>query len=208
MLTTIIALSVSYLIGSIPTAYIFGRLTKGIDIRKHGSGNVGATNAFRILGRGIGLTVLAIDIAKGLAVVLLAQQNSGSAILSPEMFRLLCGICAIIGHTWTVFLRFKGGKGMATTLGVLIGLSIYTPYLGTVLLLLFLIWVLVFVFSRIVSAASLASAIAFPFLSVLLKQSPVLIATSIFLSLFVIVRHKSNIQRLLQGKEPRLKLGR
>lgn len=203
----IIAIIISYLIGSIPTAYIFGRLLKGVDIRKFGSGNVGATNAMRLLGRGPGITVLALDIFKGLAVVLflgnfLAQRVS---YLPQETLRIILGLSCIAGHSWTVFLRFKGGKGIATSLGVLLALAIKIPGLKIILLLLVLSWLLVFALTRIVSLASILSAILLPVYALLFRQAPAFIIASIMLSVFVILRHRSNLRRLRQGKEPRLK---
>lgn len=112
MLWIIITICASYLLGSIPTAYIFGRLLKGIDIRDFGSGNVGATNALRVLGKPVGITVLIIDILKGvLAVALLGNLLSAKvSFLPPEILRVMSGLCAIAGHNWTIFLNFKGGK--------------------------------------------------------------------------------------------------
>ncbi|MDI6606795.1 MAG: glycerol-3-phosphate acyltransferase, partial [Candidatus Omnitrophota bacterium] len=120
---------VSYLTGSIPTAYIFGRVFKGIDIRKFGSGNVGATNALRVLGKGPAIAVLLIDAFKGFVVVTLLADLLIAHLggISAQTLRILLGIACICGHNWTVFLKFRGGKGVATTLGVLLGLSFSIP---------------------------------------------------------------------------------
>lgn len=199
MLWIITRIIISYLIGSIPTAYIFGRLLKGIDIRKFGSGNVGATNAFRVLGKTIGITVLILDIFKGfLAVVFLGKSLA-------QMQLIILGLSCILGHNWTIFLGFKGGKGMATTLGVLLGLSVKVAGLKAILGLVVLIWLAIFIIVRIVSLASIISAIALPILMLVFKQSNTLIFSSFILSLLVILRHKSNLKRIFQGKEPRLK---
>ncbi|MFA4888332.1 MAG: glycerol-3-phosphate 1-O-acyltransferase PlsY [Candidatus Omnitrophota bacterium] len=188
---------ISYLIGSIPTAYIFGRLLKGIDIRKFGSGNVGATNAMRVLGKGPGILVLLLDALKGfLPVVFLGRGDVGASIIF--------GLACIFGHNWTLFLNFKGGKGMAATLGVLIGLSLQAGGLRIILALSIAVWLAVFLVLRIVSIASIISALALPVFSLYFKQSRVIILTSIILSFFVLLRHRSNIQRILQGKEKRL----
>jgi glycerol-3-phosphate acyltransferase PlsY len=193
---------VSYLLGSIPTAYIFGRLLKGIDIRRHGSGNVGATNAIRVLGKGPGIVVLLLDALKGfVSVVLVGGVVAGKAPLPAEITRIILGMVCIFGHNWTVFLNFKGGKGMATSLGVLIGLSLQINGLRIVLGLAIVIWLLVFLIFRIVSLASMISALALPILCIFLKSSHPLIFTSCILSFFVLLRHKSNLKRLLQGKE-------
>lgn len=201
MLRIIIGIIISYFVGSIPTAYIFGRALKGIDIRKFGSGNIGATNAFRVLGRGPGITVLLLDVLKGLVtVVVLAKFFPG------ELLWIIFGLTCVVGHIWTIFLGFKGGKGMATTLGVLLGLTFKIAGLKIVLGAAILIWLVTFIASKIVSLSSIVSAVSLPILAIVFRQSAVLISLSIVLSALVILRHKPNIQRLLQGKEPRLNL--
>lgn len=203
----IIGIFLSYLIGSIPTAYIFGRLLKGIDIRNFGSGNVGATNALRVLGRWPGITVLFLDILKGfIPVVFLGNSLSPQTnYISPEAFRIILGSSSIAGHSWTIFLKFKGGKGIATSLGVLLGLAIKIPGLKIILVLVILSWFLIFIVTRIVSLASILCAVLLPVYILLLKPTFTLIISSLILSIFVILRHRSNLQRLWQGKEPRLK---
>lgn len=200
MLRITLGILISYLVGSIPWAYIFGRLLKGIDIRQFGSGNVGATNALRVLGRGPGIVVLVLDILKGLLTVVILGQT--------EILSIVFGLCCICGHNWTVFLKFKGGKGVATTLGVLLGLAIKISGLRLILGLLAITWFGVFAFSKIISLSSVVTAIVFPVYTVLfkrfLKQPNVLICLSIILSILIILRHKSNLKRLLQGKEPRI----
>lgn len=200
MLRITLGILISYLVGSIPWAYIFGRLLKGIDIRQFGSGNVGATNALRVLGRGPGIVVLVLDILKGLLTVVILGQT--------EILSIVFGLCCICGHNWTVFLKFKGGKGVATTLGVLLGLAIKISGLRLILGLLVITWLSVFAFSKIISLSSVVTAIVFPVYTVLfkrfLKQPNVLICLSIILSVLIILRHKSNLKRLLQGKEPRI----
>jgi acyl phosphate:glycerol-3-phosphate acyltransferase len=204
MLWIPIGIVISYLVGSIPTAFVFGKLIKGIDIREFGSGNVGATNALRVLGKGVGITVLILDVLKGVVVILLAEIVLARLNLSADIFRILVGISCICGHNWTIFLKFKGGKGIATTLGVLIGLALKTPGLGMILLLLVIIWLIVFVISRIVSLSSIVSALCLPVFALVFKQSPVFIIACVLLSFFVLLRHKPNIMRLLQGKESKL----
>jgi len=206
MLWILIGIITSYFLGSIPTAYIFGRLVKGIDIRNFGSGNVGATNALRVLGRGPGVAVLILDILKGfLAVVILGNLFIVKAMLLPEeTLRLILGLSSICGHNWTVFLNFKGGKGIATTLGVLLGLSTKIAGLKLILALLILTWFLIFFVSRIVSVASVLTGIALPVFMVVFKQSHVLVSSGVLLCIFVILRHKNNLERVFAGKEPRL----
>ncbi|MBU1998843.1 MAG: glycerol-3-phosphate 1-O-acyltransferase PlsY [Candidatus Omnitrophica bacterium] len=203
MLWIIIAATISYLAGSIPTAYIFGRLLKGIDIRKHGSGNVGATNALRILGKKVGFLVLLLDILKGFLPVFLIAIYIAPQIylMSNETILLIAGICCICGHNWPVFLKFKGGKGIATTLGVLIALAVHIPSLKLILALVTFSWFLVFFILGIVSIASIISAITLPLYVFFFKQSQILILTSIILCIFIIVRHKSNLMRFFRGEE-------
>lgn len=202
-----IVILISYLIGSIPTAYIFGKTLKGIDIRRHGSGNVGATNALRVLGRGPGLVCLILDVLKGvLPVVFLGKIAAAQfPVHARESIYIAVGISSICGHTWTVFLNFKGGKGIATTLGVLIGLAISFNGILPIIGLLLVVWGISFAFTKIVSISSIIAAIALPLFMLAFKQSLTLIAASTILSVFVIIRHKSNITRLMQGKENKLK---
>lgn len=195
----------SYLIGSIPTAFIFGRLLKGIDIRKHGSGNIGATNALRVLGTVPGIIVLLIDILKGLLPVLII----GSFLIkktgvSPELALIPLAIACICGHVWTIFLNFNGGKGIATSLGVLIGLAFTVTGLNTVLILVVLLWLLVFILSRMVSLASIIAAAGLPALMALFGQSRILVIGGTILALFAIYRHKANIARILMGTEKKI----
>lgn len=196
----------SYLVGSVPTAYAFGRLLKGIDIRKFGSGNVGATNALRVLGRGAGISVLAVDTFKGfLSVTLLADFIIAHSLTgSGQLLRIILGLACICGHNWTVFLNFKGGKGVATSLGVLLGLALNISGLKWVVAAAILTWLLLFFVTRIVSLASIVTAVALPIYMAAFKQPLALILLSLLLSLFVILRHKSNLKRLMQGREPRI----
>ena len=206
MLRIISIIIISYLLGSIPTAYIFGRFLKGIDIRKFGSGNVGATNAFRVLGRGWGITILALDILKGfLPVIILGNIFTKQLDLAQaQNIFIAIGLGCICGHNWTIFLGFKGGKGVATTLGVLSALALKIPGLSIVLGLTILIWFTSFFIVRIISLSSLLAAISFPLFTILFRQSSVVILLGTLLAIFVILRHKSNIKRLLEGKESRL----
>lgn len=206
MLWIIPGILISYLLGSIPTAYLFGRILKGIDISNFGSGNVGATNALRVLGKGPGITVLILDTLKGyVAVVFLGNIIAPNlASISDTAVRILLCLSVVLGHNWTVFLKFKGGKGMATTLGVLAGLALNVTGLKLIFALVILTWLAVFMITRIVSLASILAGISLPILVALFKESAILRFTSIILALFILLRHKSNLKRLFQGKEPRL----
>ncbi|MDD5045118.1 MAG: glycerol-3-phosphate 1-O-acyltransferase PlsY [Candidatus Omnitrophica bacterium] len=203
MLLISLAIVLSYFIGSIPTAYLFGRAVKGIDIRQAGSGNVGATNAFRVLGKGWGITVFIIDCLKGLLPVFffgnfIAQQNIA---LSATLARILIGMACIYGHNWTVFLNFKGGKGVATSLGFLLGLAFSVQGFIYVIISSVLAWIIVFVFSRIVSLASIIASIFLPISVVIFRQKPEIIILALILCIVSLIRHKSNISRLIKGQE-------
>jgi glycerol-3-phosphate acyltransferase PlsY len=193
----------AYLIGSIPTAYIFGRALKGIDIREHGSGNMGATNAFRVLGKGPGTIVLILDIIKGILPVTLLPKVFG---LGDAFSLVIIAVAAVAGHNWTVFLGFKGGKGMATTLGVLIGLAMQLQVLRIILLWVTMTWCAFFLLFGFVSFASIIAAVVFPVLMVAFLEPLPLIIMSIVLCIFIVFRHSSNIKRLVKGQESRVSL--
>lgn len=202
-MTFIFGIVLAYLVGSIPTAYIFGKLLKGIDIRQHGSGNVGATNVFRCLGKGPGFIVLFLDILKGVLPVVVIGSALG---LTENIPLILLAFAAVAGHNWTVFLNFKGGKGVATSLGVLIGLMIKIAGIRIVVLGTFLVWVVTFLISSIVSISSILAALALPGLMIIYQQPPELLVLGLVFGGFIIIRHWPNIKRLLAGSEPRVKL--
>lgn len=206
MLWIILGILISYLIGSIPTAYILGRILKGIDIRKFGSGNVGATNALRVLGKGAGITVLVLDILKGFIVVVFLGNLMATKItsISDDILRIILGLSCILGHNWTIFLGFKGGKGVATTFGVLLGLALKINGLNWVVGSMILTWLAVFIVIRIVSVASVFAAITLPIYMIVFKQSRILLLLSAILCLFIVMRHRSNLKRIFEGKETRL----
>ena len=199
----VISLMATYLLGAIPTAYIFGRVLKNLDIRQHGSGNVGATNAFRVLGKGPGTVVLLIDIVKGIIPTTIFANLAG--FNSPLML-VVYGLIAVAAHNWTVFLSFKGGKGIATTLGVLIGFAIQLPGLRSVLLIVLGVWAGVFLLSGYVSLASIIAAVSLPICMVIFDAPIEFKIMSIMLCIFIVFRHRSNIKRLFQGKENRVRL--
>lgn len=198
----VLTAAVSYLIGSIPTAYLFGKALKGIDIRQQGSGNVGATNAFRVLGKKVGAAVLIIDILKGIIPVVLI----GHLFHQDVNGRIVAAVAAVVGHNWTCFLQFKGGKGIATTLGVLIGLTIVLPAIRLAVLLCVLSWLLCFVITAYISVSSILAAVLLPVLMVRMSAPFSIILVSILFCLFVVFRHQPNIQRLLKGQEPKVPL--
>jgi glycerol-3-phosphate acyltransferase PlsY len=196
-----ISAALAYLIGSIPVAYIFGRLLKGLDIREHGSGNMGATNAFRVLGRGPGMVVLVLDVIKGIIPVTLIANIFGQG---DALSLVIISVAAVAGHNWTVFLNFKGGKGMATSLGVLIGLAIQLPGLRIILFLATLIWAVLFLTLGFVSLASISAAMALPVLMVVFNAPFPMTMMAIVLCVFIVFRHSSNIKRLAKGQENRV----
>lgn len=192
-------LCASYLLGGIPTGLLLGRWVKGIDIRQYGSGNVGATNVLRVVGKVPGLLVLVVDLFKGWLPVALFPSfalPSGTKV-PPELLKILFGMAAVSGHLWNPFLELKGGRGVATSLGVLLGLNPKVA-LGT-----FMVWVGVLLFTRYVSVASLSAALIAPFLMFLFGSPLSWLLGSIGVSLAVIARHRPNILRLIQGEEHR-----
>lgn len=197
-----LAVLAAYLIGAIPTGFIFCKLLKGIDIRQHGSGNVGATNVFRTLGKGPGIAVFVVDFSKGLLAVTVIPFVFKK--LFPEMsmlngsLYLMLGAAAIAGHIWTVFLNFKGGKGVATTAGVMAGLA---PFL---LLAGLIIWVIIFLIWRYVSLASIFAAISLPLLAALTGKGLYFIFFCSILCIVGIYSHRSNIKRLLNKTEKKM----
>ena len=200
----LLGLVFSYLLGSIPTAYLFGKIYKGIDIRQYGSGNVGATNAFRTLGKIPGTLVLLIDTFKGLlAVTLIGNLFHPSS--DNIIWRIVLGLGVVSGHNWTIFLNFKGGKGMTTSLGVLIGLTIKFPELLIVLLICLGIWAFIFLSSGYVSLSSLAAASALPIIMIVTNQPVEMKILGAVFCVFVIIRHQANIKRLMAGTESRVK---
>ena len=194
------ALCVAYLLGSIPTGLIVVRFTKGLDIRQHGSGNVGATNVYRIGGKLPGLFVLVVDLLKGWApvTVVAGQAIALGAGISAEWVKILLGTAAVSGHIWNPFLQFKGGKGVATALGVLLGLD---PRVGLACLA---VWIGVVLLTRYVSVGSISAAFFAPFVMALLGLPTVWILGAIAVALAVIARHRPNLLRLLHGEEHRV----
>ena len=194
----------AYSLGSIPAGYLAGRI-RGIDVRKVGSGNVGATNVTRVLGKRFGYPVFVVDFGKGLVAVVVGVMIAKTAELSPK-FVDLCGavaaIFSVLGHSYPIWLGFKGGKGVATSLGSLFGLNWIAAAIVCV------IWIVVFQLTRYVSLSSIVAVIALPvtiatmlFLKQL--QTPILLYFSLCLAVIVVLRHRSNLSRLLQGTEPR-----
>ncbi len=196
----------AYLLGSIPTAVWLGQWIKGLDVREHGSGNAGATNAMRVLGPRVGLLVLIIDALKGVGAVSLAHlAQTGN--MQPAWFvvyQMLLGAMAILGHVFPLFASFKGGKGIATLVGIIF---ILFPEAFLICLAVFLT---VFLTTRYVSLASLSAAVALPIIVILVKDITLMpkIVFAILIALFVPITHLNNIRRLIRGKENRISFRR
>lgn len=185
----------SYFLGAIPTSYLTARLFRGIDLRQHGSRNLGATNLYRVLGWRFAIPVGMLDAAKGLVPVLVFAPRASSS----ELFGLVCGMTAVVGHVYSVFVGFKGGKGVATAAGVMLAL---TP---AALGVSFAVWLVIVMLSGYVSLGSIASAAVFPVAVRLLdppEQSAIL-WLDVAVAAAIIWLHRANIRRLLKGTENR-----
>ena len=193
-MTAALLLLAAYLIGAFPTSYIVARLTRGIDLREHGSGNLGATNAFRVLGWRAAAPIFIVDVAKGFLPVFFFPRMNGSESI---LWALAYGAAAIVGHMFSIYVRFKGGKGVATGAGVFLALAPFAA-LGSLV-----IWSLFVFGTGYVSLASIISAATLPLLIALSGAPGSVLALSIALATFVIYAHRANVRRLLRGEEHR-----
>lgn len=184
----LLVLVVCYLLGSIPVGYLAGK-AKGVDVRRHGSGNIGMTNVTRVLGTGPGLMVLAGDVLKGVAAVLLARHVGG-----PQL-ALLGGLAAIAGHNWSLFLGGRGGRGVATSAGVILALS------PLVVLSSVAVWAVAVLSSRYVSVGSILAGLSAPIFMLLYRQPTSYFLFSVAVAALIVYRHRPNIRRLRQGTE-------
>ena len=203
MLPFLLAASLSYLLGSIPSGYLAGRIA-GVDIRHRGSGNIGATNVTRELGKAYGYPVFFADFGKGLASVGLAKllAHRLSPAESHQAIQIIAGVFSVLGNTFPVWLKFRGGKGVATSAGVLFGLA------PVAVLIAIVVWILTFEAVRYVSLASIAAALTLPAsVFVITKMTPphdlLLFYFSVCLAALVVLRHRSNLVRLIRGTEQR-----
>ncbi len=196
---------VGYLLGSIPTGYLAGK-AKGVDLRTVGSGNIGATNVFRTLGKGLGILVLVIDGLKGYAACAwlpdmvfryLAQKHGPPDEHFYDVLRIAGGFSAVLGHNYTCWLKFKGGKGIATSAGMLAAL------VPLAFIIVLAVWIVMFVVTRYVSMASIAAAVALPFAAYFTNNSGTVVLVTAFMAALAVYKHRSNIQRLLNGTESR-----
>src|SRR6201987_654148 len=202
MVTLAVLMISSYVLGSIPFGYLAGRL-RGVDIRKAGSGNVGATNVVRVLGKGFGYPVFALDVLKGFGAVkisMLMAPGKPADWNSPEIFGILAAMSSVLGHLYPPWLKFKGGKGVATSAGALLALTPVATLIGIA------IWMIVFWVTRYVSLASITAAVALPIVILMLclhdqHTGKALVYSSACVAAVVIWRHRSNLSRLMRGTE-------
>lgn len=211
-----VAVVVAYVAGSIPFGLLLG-FTRGVDIREHGSGNIGATNTMRVLGRRLGLAAFALDVSKG-AIPVLIWGYIISAASRPDLPAieawkwLIVGVATVAGHMYPIFLRFKGGKGVATGFGMFLG---FWPWVTPAALVALVVWIVTLLGSRFVSVASIAGAVALPLGIIAFALSPWPAQTTlvgawpfalvgVLIAALVVVKHRSNIARLKSGTEPRI----
>ena len=206
LISNVLPIIVGYLLGSIPTAVWVGKIFYGKDVRLEGSGNAGATNTIRVLGLTAGIPVLLIDVLKGLAAVLLIEPLNrfvGGTEITP-LLQLLVAVAAVLGHTLPLFAGFRGGKGVATLLGIVLVLY---PWATLLSLITFIIVLLI---SKYVSLSSISAGVAFPFFVIFLfpPDNIVFMILAVAVALFLPLTHRKNIKRLLNGTEPKFTLNK
>ncbi|MCK5088036.1 MAG: glycerol-3-phosphate 1-O-acyltransferase PlsY [Melioribacteraceae bacterium] len=218
MLNLLIIVLLSYLVGSIPTSIIMSKLVKGIDIRDHGSGNAGGSNVFRVLGWKYGILVIVLDALKGsLAVILIARLYLGSFPFPNAtpfddftLVQIIAGVSAVLGHIWTIFAEFKGGKGIATALGFLVTIITIDMLLAVA------VFAIVVAISKYISLGSLSAAVSIPLILVIRENIfgiditgyHTILPFTIAIAMLVIYTHRSNVLRLLKGSESRISLSK
>ena len=193
----------SYLLGSFPTAVLVGKISHGIDIREHGSNNAGATNTFRVLGNSWGWIVLIIDISKGYvaATIPLFLTNFYLGFKDEVLiYQLIASFCVIVGHVFPVFANFRGGKGVATTLGIILAINLDTALISLA------IFLIVFMLTSYVSLGAIIASVVFPFISffAMKEDARIMIIFSILVALIVLFSHRKNINRLMRGEENKM----
>lgn len=194
MLKYFVLFVISFLLGSIPSGYIICRVFKKIDIRNYGSGNIGATNVYRVCGGFLGITVLILDILKGFIPVFISKN----IFHFPSTVSIITGLVAIFGHIFSIFLKGKGGKGVATSFGVIIGLFPLSALFS------FILWLIILLISHIVSVASITAGFFLPIFIYLFYKDISLTILGIVIFFFVVYTHRENIKRLKKGKENRI----
>ncbi|MFH1380137.1 MAG: glycerol-3-phosphate 1-O-acyltransferase PlsY [bacterium] len=192
-MSIILAVCTAYVIGSIPSGYLIAQFSKGIDIRDFGSGNIGTTNVFRTLGLGPGIATLAFDMMKGFLPIMAVRAFLPDA----HILHLLTGFAAISGHNWSIFLNFKGGKGVATAAGVFFGILTLPTFVSLI------VFIVVFIASRYVSLASISASATLPLATLIFGKPLILVLFAFIICGLIIYKHWPNIQRLREGKENR-----
>ncbi len=196
MISYLVALVLSYLVGSVPNGLICGKFLWNVDLREHGSRNIGATNAWRTIGKAAGILIFLLDFLKGVIAVYL-----GLIFVGPPLALVLCGLMAIAGHSLSVFLHFKGGKGVATGLGVI---AMLMPQVTAIV---FLAWLAIVYRTRFVSLGSIVAAAFVPILAWFFHYPREFVMFGVIAAALIIVRHKANISRLLNGTESKISAG-
>jgi glycerol-3-phosphate acyltransferase PlsY len=191
---TALALVLAYLVGAIPVGYVVARVFGGMDIRQRGSGNIGATNVLRTLGRLPAVLTLLGDVAKGYGAVAIARAAAGER---PALVAA-CGAVAVVGNCWPVYLGFRGGKGVATALGV------FLAFMPLVALPAALVWLVIVAVSRYVSLGSVLAALSVPIGALLWRYPGAFVGAGVAVAIIIVTRHRDNIARLLSGTERRL----
>ncbi len=218
MLNLLVIILLSYLVGAIPTSIIMSKIVKGIDIRNHGSGNAGGSNVFRVMGWKYGITVILLDATKGMIAVLLVSRLYFGNFPFPNatpfddftLVQIIAGFAAILGHIWTIFAGFKGGKGIATGLGILVSIVTVDMLLGLV------VFAIVVGVSKYISLGSLAAAFSVPLFMIIrenvfgvdISGYGTILPLAIGLAFLVMYTHKSNIGRLINGNENKISLSK
>ncbi|MEM9383371.1 MAG: glycerol-3-phosphate 1-O-acyltransferase PlsY, partial [Planctomycetota bacterium] len=200
MAPALLVVLASYLLGAVPFGLVMARVLKGVDLREVGSGNIGATNAMRVLGKPLGIVAFLFDFAKGLVpTFLFAAYAPALDDLAPGLAASLCGVAAVLGHCFPVYLGFRGGKGVATGCGAISGVE------PLVFVVAGIVWLVTLLTSRFVSLASIAMGVTFPLAALALEPGqPTFVAACALLTLLVLARHRANLVRLRAGTEPRI----
>ena len=191
------AIAASYFLGAVPFGLVLARCLRGIDLREVGSGNIGATNTMRALGRGWGILAFFLDFAKGWAPVFLLAPFATPGPLDPLTLQVACGAAAVLGHCFPVYLGFKGGKGVSTAAGAMVAIDPVVFLVGG------LVWIVTLRLSHFVGLASILMGVAFPIAAWSRHSEPVFMGGTSLLTLLILVRHRSNIANMLAGTEPR-----
>ena len=197
MIALSVSLVLAYLLGSLSPSYLSGKMLRGIDLREHGSGNVGATNVFRVLGKGPGIIALLLDVGKGFFAIRLLGAFFETHFMIPfdlVVYRIFVGLAVIVGHNWTIFLKFKGGKGVATSFGVFLALAPDAIGISAS------VWLLVALVTRKVSLGSLAAALSAPLVLFFLRKPAPLTMFSLLITFVIFYTHRTNIRKIFFEK--------